>query len=193
MDGAAGGEGTRQALRDRAGRRGLFQAAQAESGGHQAQPQRLRARRTLFEDEQRRADQVLPRDGARRRELGELRGKDLVRCEQIAADAAQLEQIPEEERAPSVTKRLEMLRDAMLFPQEWFVHVRNGKGGRERLSPIIGKNAAQIVERIADTPAEEKVWQHIHTSADIHAYRAEYATAIYKAYAGRSGRSPTTG
>ena len=27
-----------------------FQAAQAESGGHQAQPQRLRARRTLFED-----------------------------------------------------------------------------------------------------------------------------------------------
>ena len=63
------------------------------------------------------------------------------------------------------------------------LHVRNGKGGRERLSPIIGKNAAQIVERIADTPAEEKVWQHIHTSADIHAYRAEYATAIYKAYA----------
>ena len=71
-----------------------------------------------------------------------------------------------------------MLRDAMLFPQEWFIHVRNGKGGRERLSPIIGKNAAQIVERIADTPAEEKVWQHIHTSADIHAYHAEYATAI---------------
>ena len=87
-------------------------------------------------------------------------------------------------------KRLEMLRDAMLFPQEWFVHVRNGKGGRERLSPIIGKNAAQIVERIADTPAEEKVWQHIHTSADIHAYRAEYATAIYKAYARPIGEIP---
>lgn len=121
--------------------------------------------------------------GLRRRELGELRGKDLVRCEQIAADAAQLEQIPEEERAPSVTKQLEMLRDAMLFPQEWFVHVRNGKGGRERLSPIIGKHADQIVERIADTAAEEKVWQHIHTSADIHGYRAEYATAIYKAHA----------
>ena len=121
--------------------------------------------------------------GLRRRELGELRGKDLVRRGQIAADAEQLEQIAAEERAPSVTKQLEMLRDAMLFPQEWFVHVRNGKGGRERLSPIIGKNAAQIVERIADTPAEEKVWQHIHTSADIHAYRAEYATAIYKAYA----------
>ena len=47
----------------------------------------------------------------------------------------------------------------------------------------IGKNAGQIIERIADTPAEEKVWQHIHNCADIHGYRAEYATAIYKAHA----------
>jgi hypothetical protein len=27
------------------------------------------------------------------------------------------------------------------------------------------------------------VWQHVHQSADIHGYRAEYATAIYKAHA----------
>jgi len=65
----------------------------------------------------------------------------------------------------------------------WYIHVRNGKGGRERLSPIIGKNAKQIIERIENTPAEEKVWQHIHNSADIHSYRSDYATAIYKAYA----------
>ncbi|MDB7899562.1 hypothetical protein, partial [Flavonifractor plautii] len=58
-----------------------------------------------------------------------------------------------------------------------------GKGGRERLSPIIGPNAAQIVQRIQETPGEEKVWQHVHQSADIHGYRAEYATAIYKAHA----------
>lgn len=183
MDGAAGGEGARQALRDRAGRRGLFPAAQAESGDIK------RSRSDCVRDEhfsKTNNDELIKfcrGTGLRRRELGELRGKDLVRCEQIAADAAQLEQIPEEERAPSVTKRLEMLRDAMLFPQEWFIHVRNGKGGRERLSPIIGKHADQIVERIADTAAEEKVWQHIHTSADIHGYRAEYATAIYKAHA----------
>ena len=75
-------------------------------------------------------------------------------------------------------RELQELREAQSF-----IHVRNGKGGRERLSPIIGKHADQIVERIADTPAEEKVWQHIHTSADIHGYRAEYATAIYKAHA----------
>ena len=105
--------------------------------------------------------------GLRRRELQELRGKDLVSREQI-----------------EVARRLEILRDTQLFPEaQSFIHVRNGKGGRERLSPIIGKHADQIVERIADTPAEEKVWQHIHTSADIHGYRAEYATAIYKAHA----------
>ena len=121
--------------------------------------------------------------GLRRKELQELRGKDLVSRAQIEAEISELQKIPEEQRAPSVTKRLEMLQDARLFSEEWFIHVRNGKGGRERLSPIIGKNAGQIIERIADTPAEEKVWQHIHNCADIHGYRAEYATAIYKAHA----------
>ena len=121
--------------------------------------------------------------GLRRKELQELRGKDLVSREQIEAEISQLESVPVEQRAPSVTKRLEMLQDARMFPEEWFIHVRNGKGGRERLSPIIGKNAGQIIERITDTPPEEKVWQHVHYCADIHGYRAEYATAIYKAHA----------
>jgi len=111
--------------------------------------------------------------GLRRRELQELRGKDLVSREQIEAELAELEEIPKAQQAPSVARRLEILRDTQLFPEaRFYTHVRNGKGGRERLSPIIGKHADQIVERIADTAAEEKVWQHIHTSADIHGYRA---------------------
>lgn len=77
--------------------------------------------------------------GLRRKELQELRGKDLVSRAQIEAEISELQKIPEEQRAPSVTKRLEMLQDARLFSEEWFIHVRNGKGGRERLSPIIGK------------------------------------------------------
>lgn len=75
--------------------------------------------------------------GLRRKELQELRGKDLVSRAQIEAEISELQKIPEEQRAPSVTKRLEMLQDARLFSEEWFIHVRNGKGGRERLSPII--------------------------------------------------------
>ena len=121
--------------------------------------------------------------GLRRRELGELRGKDLVTREQIDAEISQLESRPSMQLTPADAKRLEMLRDTRLFTEEYFTHVRNGKGGRERLSPIVGPDAAQIVERMRATPAEEKVWQHVHQSADIHGYRAEYATAIYKAHA----------
>lgn len=121
--------------------------------------------------------------GLRRAELGELRGKDLVTREQIEAEIAQLESRPAAELTPADTKRLEMLQDTRLFEVDYFTHVRNGKGGRERMSPIIGPNTEQIVERIKSTPAEEKVWQHIHQSADIHGYRAEYATIIYRAKA----------
>ena len=121
--------------------------------------------------------------GLRRAELGELRGKDLVTREQIEAEIAQLESRPAAELTPVYTKRLEMLQDTRLFEGDYFTHIRNGKGGRERMSPIIGPNTEQIVERIKNTPAEEKVWQHIHQSADIHGYRAEYATIIYKAKA----------
>lgn len=121
--------------------------------------------------------------GLRRAELGELRGKDLVTREQIEAEITQLESRPAAELTPVDTKRLEMLQDTRLFEGDYFTHIRNGKGGRERMSPIIGPNTEQIVERIKNTPAEEKVWQHIHQSADIHGYRAEYATIIYKAKA----------
>lgn len=121
--------------------------------------------------------------GLRRAELGELRGKDLVTREQIEAEIAQLESRPAAELTPVDTKRLEMLQDTRLFEGDYFTHIRNGKGGRERMSPIIGPNTEQIIERIKNTPAEEKVWQHIHQSADIHGYRAEYATIIYKAKA----------
>lgn len=121
--------------------------------------------------------------GLRRAELGELRGKDLVTREQIEAEISQLESRAAAELTPADTKRLEMLQDTRLFEGDYFTHVRNGKGGRERMSPIIGPNTEQIVERIKSTPAEEKVWQHIHQSADIHGYRAEYATIIYKAKA----------
>ena len=123
------------------------------------------------------------RTGLRRSELAELRGKDLVTRAQIEAEISSLESRPTAELTPADVKRLGMLQDARLFQGEYFTHVRNGKGGRERLSPIIGPNAAQIVQRIQETPGEEKVWQHVHQSADIHGYRAEYATAIYKAHA----------
>lgn len=121
--------------------------------------------------------------GLRRSELSALKGRDLMTRAQIEGMISRIESTPEHKRTPQDIKRLDMLKDTRLFQGEYFTYVRNGKGGRERMSPIIGKNAEKIVERMKDTPADEKVWQHVHQSADIHAYRAEYATTIYKAHA----------
>lgn len=121
--------------------------------------------------------------GMRRSELSTLNGGDLVSKEAIEKEIARLEAIPEQERTQAESKRMGILQDTRLFDSRYYIHVRNGKGGRERISPIVGKNAAQIVERIRNTPNDEKVWQHIHQSADIHGYRAEYATDIYRAHA----------
>ena len=122
--------------------------------------------------------------GLRRSELEDLRGKDLTPKEQIEAEIRRLESIAEGKRTEADSKRLDMLKDTRLFDGvEYFTHVRNGKGGRERMSPIIGKNVEQIVERMRETPAEGKVWEFVHQSADIHSYRADYATVMYKAHA----------
>ena len=121
--------------------------------------------------------------GLRRSELEALKGKDLVTRAQIEAEITRLEAVPGDKLTPQEERRLDVLKDTRMFPGEYFTFVRNGKGGRERISPIIGKNVEQIVTRMQDTPAEGKVWQHVHKCADVHAYRAEYATAIYKAHA----------
>ena len=121
--------------------------------------------------------------GLRRSELESLKGRDLVTREQIEAEIARIESLPASERTPGVERHLEVLQDTRMFDCEYFIHVRSGKGGRERMSPIIGKDVGMIVERMQNTPADEKVWQFVHQSADIHSYRGDYATTIYKATA----------
>lgn len=119
--------------------------------------------------------------GLRRSELVALKGSDLVTKEQIQKKIEVLES--KEGLTPGEDKQLKMLQDANMFDVEYFTYVRNGKGGRERLSPIVGKNAAQIIGRMKDTPKDAKVWQHVNSNADIHSYRSDYAVTIYKQYA----------
>ena len=121
--------------------------------------------------------------GLRRSELVDLRGKDLITRTEIEAEISRLEEKQEKSHDLNRERRLEMLRDTRMFQGEYFTHIRNGKGGRERMSPIIGANAEQIIERMKNTAPDEKVWQHVSENADIHGYRAEYATAMYKAHA----------
>lgn len=121
--------------------------------------------------------------GLRRSELMVLKGKDLMSREQIEEEIRRIQAVPEDQRGSDDAEYLKILLDTRLFDVEYFIFVRNGKGGRKRISPIFGKYTARIVERMKDTPAEEKVWQYVPTNADIHSYRADYATAIYKTYA----------
>ena len=121
--------------------------------------------------------------GLRRSELENLRGEDLMTRGQIEAEISRIEALPKANQTPGDEAELKMLLDTRLFEGEYFIRVRNGKGGRKRVSPIIGKIIQRIVERMEDTPPKDKVWQYVSSNADIHSYRADYATAIYKAYA----------
>lgn len=118
--------------------------------------------------------------GLRRSELSNLRGKDLFSMETIKTYINKYE--TKSKLSTRENEILNIMRDATLFDAEYFIHVK-GKGGRERLAPIIGRNIEQIVGKIEKTAAEEKVWQYVNTNADIHSYRADYATEIYKSKA----------
>lgn len=121
--------------------------------------------------------------GLRRSELAALEGQDLLTKNQIAKMIQQIIDKPAEVRTKNESKNLVILQDATIFDTEYFIFVRNGKGGRMRISPIVGKNVTQIVTRIENTPKDSKVWMYVNSNADIHGYRSEYATMIYKMYA----------
>lgn len=112
-----------------------------------------------------------------------MRGGELRTKEQIEKEISRIEAVPEKDRDEKRRCEAGYAERYPLFDSEYYVYVRNGKGGRERLSPIIGKNAGQIVERIRSTPKGEKVWKYVNGNADIHSYRAQYATDIYRAHA----------
>lgn len=118
--------------------------------------------------------------GLRRDELKNLRGKDLFSRETIES------YIDKYKKKACLTSReekaFEIMKDTLFFDSNYFIHIK-GKGGRERLAPIIGPNEEQIVERIKKTADEKKVWQYVNSNADIHSYRSDYATAIYKTHA----------
>lgn len=70
------------------------------------------------------------------------------------------------------------------FPdQDYFILHRRDKGGKTRLSPIVGPHKDKVVQRMKSTLPGEKVWQYVNSNCDVHGYRADYATCIYKQYA----------
>ena len=56
-----------------------------------------------------------------------------------------------------------------------------GKGGRVRMAPIVGPHAQQIIDK-CKASGDGLVWGKAPSHMDVHSYRSDYATAIYKAY-----------
>lgn len=81
-------------------------------------------------------------------------------------------------RRSEITK----LRGDQLLQEEgqWYIQT-TGKGGRFRIIPICGD--VDLVVRKMQAAGKGKVWAKVPGNADIHSYRADYATRIYLKYA----------
>jgi len=124
--------------------------------------------------------------GLRRSEASILRGRDLYTREQIEEIIRSIHAIPENNRTAGEKIWLQICLDSRMFPKDAFSHfiyVRNGKGGKKRLVPIVGnKNSIRnITERFQETLSDKKIFPGgIPSNADIHSYRADYAAKLYR-------------
>lgn len=78
---------------------------------------------------------------------------------------------------------LENLTGSQLIQKEdgnYYIHT-SGKGGKERDAKIIGseEQIQAVINKIQSVGPDEKVWGRVHSGADIHSYRSDYATAYY--------------
>jgi integrase len=81
-------------------------------------------------------------------------------------------------RRSEITK----LRGDQLLQEEgqWYIQT-TGKGGRFRIIPICGD--VNLVVRKMQSAGTGKVWAKVPSCADIHSYRADYATRVYLSHA----------
>jgi integrase len=63
-----------------------------------------------------------------------------------------------------------------------FIHVHQGKGGRERVVQVVEEYRDHVLalKQRAESEGREKVFERIPVRADIHSYRREYAANRYK-------------
>ena len=121
--------------------------------------------------------------GLRKAELSTLKGSDLVTRADLQKELDELQSRPK--LTADQERYMGVLKDALLFDDEYFVHVRpgKGKGGRERYSPIVGPDVQEVVDRMREVGPDKLVWVKINSNADIHSYRADYAARVYRAHA----------
>ncbi len=115
--------------------------------------------------------------GCRANVIRKLEGRDLITINEIKAELDYCKRSGMGDRG-----RLRALEDAVshFSNNQYFIHHRSDKGGRERFSPIMG-DVATVVDKMRSVGAHERVWATVPTKADIHSYRADYCNTVYKA------------
>lgn len=75
---------------------------------------------------------------------------------------------------------LESLKPEQLFYKngQAFLKVK-GKGGKVR-DALILENDQRVIDRINNTKKNELVWGKVHSAANIHGYRGDYAKSLYQ-------------
>ena len=64
------------------------------------------------------------------------------------------------------------------------IHVKSGKGGKERIAPLYCDRAtADRIVSMCQTAGTGKVFSAVSKACDVHGYRSEYAATVYKANA----------
>ena len=116
--------------------------------------------------------------GFRRNVLEKLRGSDLM-------ERSDVEDTLQKAIAENDVKIIKACTDALnTFPdKEFFIIHRQDKGGKTRISPIVGPHTMEIVDRMRSTPEGQKVWGFVSKACDVHGYRSDYATMLYRQYA----------
>lgn len=110
--------------------------------------------------------------------MEKLKGSDLY-------DREKIEIALEKAEACGDKAMIKACKDALLtFPdKEFFILHRRDKGGKTRIAPIVGPNIDQIIARMRNTAPDKLVWQYVNSNCDVHGYRSDYATFLYKEYA----------
>jgi len=121
--------------------------------------------------------------GCRRNVAEKLEGRDLWTRTRMEETVVLLRGI--KSRSVQQEKHLYALQEALsVFPdQDLYVHHRKDKGGKYRFAPVIGPAKESIVKRFRSMKEQEKVWKYVSSNADIHSYRSDYATFMYRLYA----------
>lgn len=108
-----------------------------------------------------------------------------VRDKQFCMSKEENKQLVNFCRATGLRRReLEQLRGNMLHEGsdgKYYIHVKNGKGGKERDALVIGSDQQikAVCERMR-TSGDNLVFMHVHTKLDVHYYRSLYACDLYR-------------